>query len=245
MDVSSGIGYILIPRFKCIILLIGVSLLGKEGRNFIRALCISYLVFGPIMNIASNGNEITRVFTCSTRLTYNLTKTRFELMAKPFESVLSTSKEDVAKVIEEFKWVKAMIKPIITEIESDDVKDDKPVKKNQTINEKYRGKLERRCRNQLEKGAAKCKMAFKNTKDNCMKSFPILINHLLCWPLRIDFICDINIIDPDKACVPDDVVVDPNLEKNYAKLISIVNETTSENGMDMEYEVVMPKVSTA
>lgn len=163
-------------------------------------------------------------------------------MSRPFESVLSTSKEDIAKFMQEFQIVKTMVEPIINEIESDDIEDEPVNRTKRTTNEKYKNKLERRCRAQLQKGAAKCRQAFKETMDGCMESLPRIINHILCWPLRIDFICDINIIDPDKVCVPDDTVVDPELERSYDKLKKIVNETVSENeqGMNMEYKVVMP-----
>lgn len=168
-------------------------------------------------------------------------------MSKPFESVLSSSKEDVGKVAEDFQIVKTMVKPIINEIESDDIEGEPQTQKNnkteRTIKEKYRNKLERRCRAQLQKGAGKCRQAFKETMDSCMESLPYIINHLLCWPLRIDFICDINIIDPDKACVPDDTIVDDNFEKSYNQLKKISNETVSDNekGMTMEYKVMTPE----
>lgn len=220
-------------------------MIGKEGRNFVRALCISYLVFGPIVNIANNGNEITRVFACSTRLTYNLTKTRFDLMTRPLESALASAKEDVAQVLETFNLIKSMLDPIIKEIESDDIEDEGENRTKRSINEKYKNKLERRCRAQLQRGSAKCRSAFKSTMDSCMESLPKVINYILCWPLRIDFICDFKIIDPDKACIPDDTIVDPELENSYNKLKKLVNETISENekGMQLEYKVVMPKPS--
>lgn len=231
----------MIPRFKCIVLLIGVSLIGTEGRNFMRALCISFLVFGPIVNIASNGNEIIRVFGCSAELTYNLTKTRLELMAKPFEEVLTHSKDNIKYVADQFRFVKSIIEPIIDEVENDE--DGKS--QNGTINQKYRAKLEKRCRTELTRAAIRCRQAFKETVDKCMDVIPIIINHLLCWPLRIDFICDFKILDPDDACVPDENIIDSKFESSYIKLKNIVNETSVENekGMNMEYKVVMPKLS--
>lgn len=52
-----------------------------------KALVLGYVIAGPIFNIAYNGKEVVRTFACSTQLTYNLTKTRFELMFKPFQQV--------------------------------------------------------------------------------------------------------------------------------------------------------------
>jgi hypothetical protein len=51
---------------------------------------ITYILAGPVQNLATNGREVARVFSCTAVLTYNLTKTRFELMALPFaEAILN------------------------------------------------------------------------------------------------------------------------------------------------------------
>lgn len=48
---------------------------------------LAYVIAGPIFNLAYNGKEVVRTFACTTQLTYNLTKTRLDLMFKPFQQV--------------------------------------------------------------------------------------------------------------------------------------------------------------
>jgi hypothetical protein len=56
----------------------------------LRTVLIAYIVAGPVQNLATNGREVVRVFSCTISLTFNLTKTRFELMLLPFaEAVLN------------------------------------------------------------------------------------------------------------------------------------------------------------
>jgi hypothetical protein len=56
----------------------------------LRAVIVAYIVAGPIHNTLNNGREVIRVFGCSTILAYNLTKTRFDLMVRPFaEAILN------------------------------------------------------------------------------------------------------------------------------------------------------------
>jgi hypothetical protein len=63
---------------------------GRTGRRVLRAIILAYVLAGPIQNIANNGREIVRIFACSMTLNYNLTKTRLDLMFRPFaEGILN------------------------------------------------------------------------------------------------------------------------------------------------------------
>jgi hypothetical protein len=56
----------------------------------LKAIVIVYVLAGPIQNMGNNGQEVVRTFACSTTLTYNLTKARFDLIFTPFaEAVLN------------------------------------------------------------------------------------------------------------------------------------------------------------
>jgi hypothetical protein len=57
---------------------------GQTGRKVMKAMVTAYLIAGPIDNIINNMEEGVRVFGCTATLTYNLTKTRLDLMARPF-----------------------------------------------------------------------------------------------------------------------------------------------------------------
>lgn len=58
---------------------------------------------------------------------------------------------------------------------------------------KYTNKLTKRCNEQIKLGANRCIDAFRNAYDDCYKKLPSLVNYLLCWPMKIDYAC--NIID--------------------------------------------------
>lgn len=60
----------------------------KSGQRVLVAMVFAYVMAGPLNNITINGSEVIRVFTCSGSLVYNLTKTRYELMFKPFQEAL-------------------------------------------------------------------------------------------------------------------------------------------------------------
>lgn len=74
-------------QVRCICLLMIPTFLGRSGRNVLRALILGYIIAGPIFNLTYNGKEVARTFACTTQLTYNLTKTRFDLMFEPFHQV--------------------------------------------------------------------------------------------------------------------------------------------------------------
>lgn len=61
------------------------SFCGKAGREVLKTIVLAYVLAGPFTTISNNAKEVVRVFGCKTVLTYNLTKTRYELMVKPFQ----------------------------------------------------------------------------------------------------------------------------------------------------------------
>lgn len=106
------------------------------GCNF----CVCLLIFskGPIANLSENGAEIVRVFACSTKLTYNLTKTRFDLITKPFQNTIRAMKGDVKDVEDAFSNIKNVLEPLRNEVEGLEVvpKEELSDYKNTTITDK-------------------------------------------------------------------------------------------------------------
>lgn len=74
-------------QVRCVCLLTIPAFLGRAGRSVLKALVLGYVIAGPIFNLTYNGKEVIRTFACTTQLTYNLSKTRFDLMFKPFQQV--------------------------------------------------------------------------------------------------------------------------------------------------------------
>lgn len=72
---------------RCICILTIPTFFGRAGRSVLRALIFGYVIAGPLFNLLFNTKEVIRTFGCTSQLTYNLTKTRFDLMFKPFQQV--------------------------------------------------------------------------------------------------------------------------------------------------------------
>ncbi|KAL9898299.1 LOW QUALITY PROTEIN: ubiquitin protein ligase sneaky [Glossina fuscipes fuscipes] len=118
--VMLGLGFVFTDGVKCITLLVFVALVGKSGRSYLRALCFAYVIAGPIENLASNVGEVVRVFSCSTILTYNLTRTRFDLMTKPFQRTVYHMKEDIKEVQNTFNDLRNVTNAVHQEIMGED-----------------------------------------------------------------------------------------------------------------------------
>jgi E3 ubiquitin-protein ligase DCST1 len=103
-------------QFRCILMLILLEGFGKAGRNILKALVIFLILTGSVSNIVSNCKEVARVFECTAFLTYNLTKTKFNLVVKPFTNALAGI--DLSEVNASFQQITNVIHPIVHEIET-------------------------------------------------------------------------------------------------------------------------------
>ncbi|XP_075170440.1 ubiquitin protein ligase sneaky [Haematobia irritans] len=278
--VLGSCGFIFTDAIKCIVFLIFVALLGKSGRGYLRALCFAIVIAGPIDNLSSNCGEIVRVFTCSKMLTWNLTRTRFDLMTKPFQNTLAHMKDDIVEVQNIFNDLRNVTKAIHQEVMEDDppLTDEllEQFTKNQSsynfettaklntsntkhrrerqlenatnittsedVQQKYKDKIRKRCRLQLDVGKARCRKAFANALVKCREKMPYMLKSLLCWPLKIDFICKINILgNPDTICDPSEVIP-PDFGKTYMDLLRTEERLFQENSnVKVNYTIANPK----
>ena len=110
-------------QFRTVNILVWLEALGKAGRNLIKTLVIALLLAGPIQNIIVNTKEVVRVFECSSYLTYNLTRTKFDLAVKPLTSAFMHMENNLSAVQEIFSEIDYVVSPIIREIEGLDVSD--------------------------------------------------------------------------------------------------------------------------
>ncbi|EAT46485.1 AAEL002356-PA, partial [Aedes aegypti] len=220
-----GYGCALSVQMRCYSLLCLTGFLGKAGRSMLKAIVLTCILTGPINNISLNAREVVRVFTCSTVLTYNLSKTRFELMAKPFQNALLGSKDNLEQVKDEFVVIVGIIEPIEKEIEGSDNETNVRHKRGtnnpdyEQYREHYVKKLKKRCEAQLSKGITRCEQTFQKVYDDCHEKLPILVNYLLCWPMKLDMMCGAGKMfgNQDEICSPDGVV-DSEFGQDYGQL---------------------------
>ncbi|XP_028137332.2 protein sneaky [Diabrotica virgifera virgifera] len=239
-------GYAFSSQIRCITCLTFPIFGGKAGRGVLKALVIAFVISGPIQNIGNNGKEVVRVFACTAALTYNMTKTRFELMFKPFTQAIFGMKADMNEVKDTLRSIKDVSAPITGEIEDDremrkmkeenDYLDIKlgDTKRSKTIDEKYKTKgeqieaeryekmymekIELRCENQFTKASNKCREMFANAYDTCYDTVTWLAAWLLCWPMKLDFICNIaEALGGSKRCDPRKDM-DPGFGEGYSYL---------------------------
>ncbi|KAL6265156.1 hypothetical protein P5V15_005242 [Pogonomyrmex californicus] len=235
-------------QIRCICLLTIPTFLGRAGRIVLRALILGYLIAGPVFNVTYNGKEVVRTFACTTQLTYNLTKTRFDLMFKPFQQAMLGMKADANELKDTLSSVRDVMGPIVEEIEGeeemrrlkeendylDELQDD--TRRSDEIEEKhekeiatakseadvyeakYKKKIEARCEEQLTHGAERCRDMFGDAYNKCYDTVTVFAAWLLCWPMKLTFVCNLvqalggsNICDPEGK-------VDPGIGEGYVAL---------------------------
>ncbi|XP_058457473.1 protein sneaky [Malaya genurostris] len=232
---------------RCFSSLCLVGFLGRAGRSMMKAIVLGYILTGPINNLGLNAREVVRVFTCSTVLTYNLTKVRFDLMTKPFQNALVGSKEQLEQIKHEFRAIVDIVEPIRSEVEdSEEFNTTLKPKRQMTeripeqYHQMYSQKLVKRCKSQLENGVKRCKHEFQKVYDQCNLKLPIVIRTLMCWPLKIDFVCSSSEMfgDEDEICSPDEVI-NEEFGQDYGKLMNAEEELIGGlDGVQIAYEFV-------
>ncbi|KAM7363772.1 ubiquitin protein ligase sneaky [Cochliomyia hominivorax] len=247
-------GFVFTDSMKCIILMMFMSLLGKSGRSYMRALSFALVISGPIENLSSNTGEIVRTFSCSKILAINLTRTRFDLMTKPFHETLKHMKEDIKDVQETFSELKDVTKVLHEEVILEnkdtntnlsntngnkstfvhkrygdmriiDILMQSDEKHNaEYFDKRYKNKLRGRCLKQLSNGEVRCRKIFYNALEKCYEKLPYILKTLICWPFKVDFICKINILGDPKKICDPSHSVPHNFGSNYSDLISTENQ---------------------
>ncbi|KAK4875676.1 hypothetical protein RN001_012098 [Aquatica leii] len=256
-------------QIRCITMLSLPMFGGRAGRGVLKTVVLTYIISGPLQNLSNNGLEVVRVFSCTTYLTYNLTKARFELMFQPFTQALFGLKTEVLEVKDTINSIRDVSAPIVSEVESekemkrlkeendyiDKVNDD--TKRSDEIDDKYKTKgeqveaeryekmymkkIEMRCEDQFARAAANCRKMFEKGYNTCYDTVTWIAAWLLCWPMKLTFVCNIiqalggaNKCDPAKD-------IDPGFGEGYTYLKSS-RETLSENFKDVKLQYQVTKI---
>ncbi|XP_044013553.1 protein sneaky, partial [Aphidius gifuensis] len=260
-------------QVRCISILTIPVFFGRAGRAMLKALVLGYVIAGPIFNLTYNGKEVVRTFACSTQLTYNLTKTRFDLMFKPFQQAMKSMKSNANEVKDTLASVRDLMSPIVEEIEGeeemkrlkeendyldalhDDTKTSDEIankirrKKNingdsgQLYEAKYKEKIQLRCQQQLNRGVEKCRDMFSSAYDKCEETVSWIASWLLCWPMKLTFVCNIvQALGGDSICDPDGKV-DLGIGQTYADLKETRNKLSGGfKDTIMQYKIKKPQL---
>ncbi|EDW19019.2 uncharacterized protein Dmoj_GI11761 [Drosophila mojavensis] len=263
----SGLSYMLSRNVRVITLLMFVSLLGKAGQSYLRAVAFAFVIAGPIDNLVQNAQEVARVFSCTTLLTYNLTKTRFDLMAKPFTNTLQTMREDLDEIQVNFRELQTILDDLKYGVENTNIEDDKfghkqerraaknvseptfnnsskQVPKASAVQAKFLRNMRNRCKHQLRSGHRVCQEIFLQGYRKCTTNFPDWLVGVLCWPYRVDVICKINMFgNPDKVCDASKVVP-PKFGETYVKLL-VAEHELYDNNSNIEITYQLQNITTS
>ncbi|XP_043254934.1 protein sneaky-like [Colletes gigas] len=260
-------------QVRCICLLTIPSFFGRSGRSMLRALVLGYVIAGPLFNMVYNAKEVVRTFACTSQLTYNLTKTRFDLMFKPFQQAVLAMKTNGEEIKDTLSSVRDLMSPIVEEIEGenemmrlkeendylDELQGD--TKRSKEIEEKhekkleeakseadvyeakYKKKIEARCEEQLSRGADRCRDMFSTAYNNCYAKVTVFIGWLLCWPMKLTFVCNLaQALGGSSVCDPAGKV-DNGIGKGYAALKSTRDEfSRSLKDARLQYKLKRPPV---
>ncbi|SPP76434.1 protein sneaky [Drosophila guanche] len=209
----NGLAFMLIRSVRAVTLLMFVALVGKSGRSYLRAIAFAFVIAGPIDNLASNAGEVARVFACTTVLTYNLTKTRFDLMARPFTSTLQHMRGDIAEIRNTFRELEQVLGELKYAVEQESHDEDhttapqSELPSADAVRENFLRNMQHRCKQQLRSGTRVCQEVFRKGYQKCSTNFPDFLAAAICWPYRVDIICRLNPFgSQDKICDASEVV---------------------------------------
>ncbi|CAB0031232.1 unnamed protein product [Trichogramma brassicae] len=107
-------------KIRCTCLLTIPGALGRAGRSALKALLIGWIIAGPILNLTHNGKEVMRSFACSTQLAFNLTKTKYDLMFRPFKKAMANMQESGQQLRRSIDSVERLVQPLRNEIEGEE-----------------------------------------------------------------------------------------------------------------------------
>ncbi|PSN40459.1 hypothetical protein C0J52_24392 [Blattella germanica] len=216
-----------------------------------------------------NTQEFIRVFACSTVLTYNLTKTHFDLTFRPFAEAILNIKADANEVKDTIKSVKGMLIPIAEEIEGDEemrkIREDNEYidqvqndsSREQEIKEKYKEnttekedsrfekrylrKMAERCEDILSRSVGKCRKMFQETYEKCTHKVSWMASWILCWPMKLTFVCNIvEAMGGNKPCDPQQVV-EPGFGEGY-EYLKLSKKTLTEEFKSPKLQYKVPHI---
>lgn len=97
----------------------------------------------------------------------------------------------------------------------------------------YKQKLENRCKSFVESNENMCEKAFRKAFDDCQQKVPSIVNQIICLPLKIDFICNVEDFysktSQSNLCDPSNVI-DSKFGPEYMELKKIQKKFTTRYG---------------
>lgn len=107
--------------------------------------------------------------------------------------------------------------------------------------QQYLKKVEMRCESQFTSAGQKCRKMFGNAYNKCYDTVTWMAAWLLCWPMKLDFVCNIvEAIGGASRCDPSKEI-DPGFGEGYAYL-KHSRESLSQNFKDVRLQYKIGKI---
>ncbi|XP_035212440.1 protein sneaky-like [Stegodyphus dumicola] len=257
-----GVGYAFSTQVRCMCFLAIPSFFGKTGRAYVSTYVITFVITGPVSNLLYNAGESMRVLSCIASLNLNHTMERFKLMFVPVKEIVWDFVGAGKKIQDDTKEINSAYKTIEDEVrDENELKEavaetkqlDEEIQQESRVDvvkrkfsgakdefgnkaEKLYGmKSELRCEGIFTKGVKGCYNSFEYAYDKCHHHLPV-IGYLLCWPMKLTFICDIGGYFMKKRTCDSDVVMNPGFGESVETAEGVQREFDKDFGVSMQYK---------
>ncbi|XP_069734483.1 E3 ubiquitin-protein ligase DCST1 [Phaenicophaeus curvirostris] len=237
------LGWAVSPHFRCSTLLMIPKFLGKEGRVYVLSLILAAIYNGPVTNTWHNLEEVTRSLGCVAEMQVNHSRHLWHMSMAPLRGMMDNLVRSGDKLDGEVKDITHAFVELNEEVASDmgyvlqqpQSQKDQPVLSTQELYEK---KTKMRCEYVIQLGMQRCWDWFNEKHKACMEAVYVpLINHFLCLPMKMTFIC--NIVKVMHTWCTKNIPVD----SNFGQLYDQVNYTINSFSQDFSASVVIEEKS--
>lgn len=160
---------------------------------------------------------------------------KISLLSKPFQNAIRETSSNLSQIQDSLDMIKDVISPISDEIEtpfnatntetfSNESRSARTVDPNRTqtdaqyFQQRYVTKINDRCKEQMESAVKKCDKSFADAYDRCYDKLPSVVNTLLCWPMKIDALCNVFKAGDTKKMCDSANVIDRDFGDTYVEL---------------------------
>uniref|UniRef100_A0AC35TMI5 DC_STAMP domain-containing protein n=1 Tax=Rhabditophanes sp. KR3021 TaxID=114890 RepID=A0AC35TMI5_9BILA len=117
--------FALSPTFRCILVVAGITTLGRSGIGIVSWKIIDNIMEGPIDNIRHNFQETALAFTCFASMQKSVTEERFNLAVGPLEHFLQQNIANGIKVSKKIiSTIRLVIQPFMSDLKDEDTEED-------------------------------------------------------------------------------------------------------------------------
>ncbi|XP_062393945.1 E3 ubiquitin-protein ligase DCST1 [Sardina pilchardus] len=226
--------------FRCSVLLMFPSILGSQGRAYLMLFVFFGLYQGPVTNIPRNIQDVAYSMGCNLDLQIQHSKVMWRVVIDPFVQVVQEIVDDTGELQSEAKNISRNFQSIRDEVMGrygyNNTEGDSIATLNST-QEVFAAKTMMRCDYVVEEGVERCRGWFDVKWQECMDTISVpLINHLLCVPMKFDFLCDVM-----KVMTPwcrEEIPVEGNFGQTFDKL----NLSIGKLGAEFTTNVILQKV---